>query len=102
VHADFDAFLAAWRAREPDGALHVFTAHATRSYLDAGFRAGDALVFGKESTGLPDAFVAQYKERALGIPTAGAVRSLNLANAVSIATYEALRQTGALAATFSG
>lgn len=102
VHADFDAFLAAWRARESDGALHLFSAKATRSYLDAGFRPGDALVFGRESTGLSDEFVAQYMDRAIAIPTSGAVRSLNLANAVSIATYEALRQTGNLAGTFSG
>jgi tRNA (cytidine/uridine-2'-O-)-methyltransferase len=36
----------------------------------------------------------------VGIPTLGAVRSLNLANAVSIALYEALRQAGALAQTY--
>jgi tRNA (cytidine/uridine-2'-O-)-methyltransferase len=37
-----------------------------------------------------------------GIPTLGAVRSLNLANAVSIVVYEALRETGALGVTFMG
>ena len=63
------------------GRLHLFTAHAGRSYLDAGFRPGDALVFGKESVGLPDELVAQHEDRAVGIPTLGAVRSLNLANA---------------------
>ena len=39
----------------------------------------------------------QHKDRLVGIPTLGAVRSLNLANAVGIALYEALRQVGALA-----
>ena len=38
----------------------------------------------------------------MGIPTLGAVRSLNLANAVGIALYEGLRQVGALKTTFTG
>jgi len=74
----------------------LFSAKAPLSYLDAGFALGDALVFGKESTGLPEPLLAQNPERVIGIPTLGAVRSLNLANAVSIALYEALRQNHAL------
>lgn len=101
VHADWDGFLTAFRAREPDGRLHLFTAHAEKSYLEAGFRPGDALVFGKESVGLDPDFVARYVDRAVAIPTLGAVRSLNLSNAVSIAIYEALRGTGVLAETYS-
>ncbi len=102
VHASFDAFLAAFCVREPEGRLFLFTAHAARSYLAADFRAGDALVFGKESSGLSPELVAQYTDRTVGIPTLGAVRSLNLANAASVAVYEALRQTGALSAPFQG
>ena len=82
--------------------LHLFAATATRSYLDADFAPGDALVFGKESVGLPAELLAQYPDRVVGIPTLGAVRSLNLANAVGIALFEALRQTGALASPFTG
>jgi tRNA (cytidine/uridine-2'-O-)-methyltransferase len=47
-------------------------------------------------------FRSKYRDRLVGIPTLGAVRSLNLANAVGIALYEALRQAGALARTFTG
>jgi tRNA (cytidine/uridine-2'-O-)-methyltransferase len=80
------------------GARHfLFTGKASQSYLDAGFRPGDALVFGRESRGLPEALLEQYPGDWVGIPTLGAVRSLNLANAVSIALYEALRQVGELA-----
>ena len=61
-----------------------------------------ALVFGKESVGLSEELIARYPDRVVGIPTIGAVRSLNLANAVGIALFEALRQTGALAAPFTG
>lgn len=106
THVDFAHFLHAFRASDPPGTdpgrLHLFTAHAPRSYLDAGFRPGDALVFGKESVGLPEELVAQHEDRALGIPTLGAVRSLNLANAASIALYEAIRQAGGLSEPFLG
>jgi tRNA (cytidine/uridine-2'-O-)-methyltransferase len=86
-------------APEP-GRLHLFSALAERSYLDAGFAPGDALVFGRESVGLPDELLDRYRDRVVGIPTIGAVRSLNLANAVGIALFEALRQAGALGATY--
>jgi tRNA (cytidine/uridine-2'-O-)-methyltransferase len=75
----------------------LFSGKARRSYLDVEFEFGDALVFGKESTGLPDDLLAERSEFVVGIPTLGPVRSLNLANAVAIVVYEALRRTGALA-----
>ncbi|HEX3519844.1 MAG TPA: TrmH family RNA methyltransferase, partial [Solirubrobacteraceae bacterium] len=75
---------------------------ATRSYLGAGYAPGDALVFGRESVGLPGELLARFPDRVVGIPTLGAVRSLNLANAAGIALFEALRAAGALADTFTG
>lgn len=96
THLDFAHFLHAFAAASPTGKLHLFTAHAKTSYLDAEFRPGDALVFGKESVGLSPELVEKHADRTVGIPTLGAVRSLNLANAVSIALYEALRGVGAL------
>ncbi len=99
---DFSHFADDFAAHAPGRRLHLFAATATRSYLDAGFQPGDALIFGKESVGLPEELLARYPERVVGIPTIGAVRSLNLANAVGIALFEALRQTGALAAPFTG
>ena len=93
-HADLPAF----RADHPDARLHLFSANAERSYLEADFRPGDALVFGKESVGLPPDLL-EREPRVWGIPTAGGVRSLNLSNAVTVVLYEALRQSGALAKT---
>lgn len=90
-HDDLDGF----RAAHPDARLHLFSANARASYLEADFRPGDALVFGKESVGLPPELVAR-EPRVWGIPTAGGVRSLNLSNAVTVALYEALRRSGAL------
>jgi tRNA (cytidine/uridine-2'-O-)-methyltransferase len=91
-HPDFDHFMTTW----PDARLHFFSAIATKSYLDADIRPGDALVFGKESVGLDEALLERFPGNVYGIPTLGPVRSLNLANAVSIVLYEALRRIGAL------
>lgn len=101
-HIDFAHFLHAFGKESPNGKLHLFSALATKSYLDAGYAPGDALVFGRESIGLPEELLAKFPDRAVGIPTLGAVRSLNLANAAGIALFEALRQLGGLSPTFMG
>jgi tRNA (cytidine/uridine-2'-O-)-methyltransferase len=101
-HVDFEHFRHAWSRESPGARLHLFSAIATTSYLDAAFAPGDALVFGKESIGLSEELLARFPDRVVGIPTLGAVRSLNLANAVGIALYEALRQVGVLQTTFTG
>jgi tRNA (cytidine/uridine-2'-O-)-methyltransferase len=100
LHIDFAHFVHAFENDSPGGQMHLFSALAEKSYLEADMKPGDALIFGKESIGLSEEICAQYKERLVGIPTLGAVRSLNLANAVGIALYEGLRQSGALAKTF--
>ncbi|HEX3770885.1 MAG TPA: tRNA (cytidine(34)-2'-O)-methyltransferase [Polyangiaceae bacterium] len=102
THVTFEHFLHAWSKEAPEGKLHLFSAIASRSYLDGPYAGGDALVFGKESVGLSEELLARFPDRVAGIPTLGAVRSLNLANAVGIVAYEALRQAGALAQTFTG
>jgi tRNA (cytidine/uridine-2'-O-)-methyltransferase len=79
--------------------LWLFTGRAAQSLYDVEFQPGDALVFGKESVGLPQSLMEATPERCVAIPTLGAVRSLNLANAVSIALYEALRQANAFGST---
>jgi len=76
---------------------YFFSGHATRSYLDVRFELGDALIFGKESVGLPEQLLRERADEVVGIPMSGLVRSHNLANSVAIALYEALRQTGVLA-----
>jgi tRNA (cytidine/uridine-2'-O-)-methyltransferase len=93
THASFGAF----RAAHGDVRLHLFSATAKASYLDADLRPGDALVFGKESVGLAPEILAAHPERVWAIPTAPEVRSLNLSNAVAIVLFEALRQARALA-----
>jgi tRNA (cytidine/uridine-2'-O-)-methyltransferase len=88
-HADFVALL------DGLGSARVvaFTQHAERRYTDFEFAAGDALLFGPESTGLPEEILEHERvDERLRIPIAPGGRSLNLANAAAIAVYEAWRQ----------
>ncbi|MDH3202683.1 MAG: tRNA (cytidine(34)-2'-O)-methyltransferase [Myxococcales bacterium] len=94
-HESFSAFEESNRS----GRIHFFSGGAPRSYLEADFKPGDALVFGRESVGLPEALLAG-RDRVWAIPTLAPVRSLNLSNAVGIVLYEALRQNQALNDTF--
>lgn len=96
-HPDYRSATQTVAEQCPEARCWLLSAKSSRSYLDVRYRPGDALVFGKESQGLPDALVQARPDRTLGIPTLGGVRSLNLANCVAIVLYEALRQVGALA-----
>jgi len=66
-----------------------------RRYDSVEFGPEDYLVFGRESTGLPKALLAENPERCLEIPVKNPqARSLNLSNCVALVLYEALRQQG--------
>jgi tRNA (cytidine/uridine-2'-O-)-methyltransferase len=98
THASFAAAETAIRAdAAPERPrFWLLSGKAERSYLDVKFAERDVLVFGKESVGLPEALLRDRAKEVIGIPTIGAVRSLNLANSVAIVLYEALRSLGAL------
>lgn len=81
--------------RGGSGRTWLLTGRATRSIYDVTFTAGDTFVFGKESVGLSPELLDARPEQCLAVPTLGGVRSLNLANTVSIVLFEALRQIGA-------
>ena len=90
-YRDWEEFLGTLPA---DARLLFFSTHGERSYFDEKYHPGDYLVFGRESAGLPQEFYICYRESLRLIPMPGEhSRSLNLANAVSIVLYEALRQT---------
>jgi len=91
VHADLDAALAA----VPESRVLAFTTRATTSYADISYGDGDVLLFGPEPTGLPAEVLAHRRVGGqLRIPMLPGRRSLNLANCVAVATYEAWRQRG--------
>jgi tRNA (cytidine/uridine-2'-O-)-methyltransferase len=102
TYAGWDEFAAGERRQisDDDGPrLKYFSARAQRSYLEADYAPGDFLVFGSETKGLGEEFMRTRSEAAYRIPIfEPGVRSLNLANAVSIVLYEALRQSGRLSA----
>lgn len=80
----------------PEARLLYLTTKAIQSYVDWEFASGDCLVFGRETRGLPEETLRSNWDRCLTIPMLNPkVRSLNLATAVGIVLYEALRQTGA-------
>jgi tRNA (cytidine/uridine-2'-O-)-methyltransferase len=72
--------------------LWSFSTKATRIYTDVSYWPGDALVFGPESRGLSRHWLDECPGRAVRIPIRPEARSLNLANAVAIALFEAVRQ----------
>jgi len=71
-----------------------FSANADRDYREAPFAGNSVLVFGNENDGMPAKILEKHPERCFRIPMPGEVRSLNLANAVSIVLYEGLRCLG--------
>lgn len=90
VHHDWFAFRDAIRRER----CLYFSANATRDYMEADFRWNSVLVFGNETDGLPARILEKHPRRCFRIPMAGEVRSLNLANAVSVVLYEGLRRLG--------
>ena len=93
THSSLESLISGLDPRD----LCFFSKKATRSYLEARFQGNELLVFGSETVGLPEELLGSYPERCFRIPIIQpAVRSLNLANAVAIVVYEALRQVGSI------
>jgi len=80
--------------RYPDHNFYLSTTRASRNYTEVGYEPDSFLVFGRETEGLPPEILAAFPENQIRIPMLGKVRSLNLANAVAVVLFEALRQQG--------
>ena len=79
------------RAAQVSARYFFLTTKTSRLYYDVTFRPGDFLVFGRETKGLAESLLAENAEQLLTIPMHG-TRSLNLATAVAIVLFEAVRQ----------
>jgi tRNA (cytidine/uridine-2'-O-)-methyltransferase len=91
TYENYEEFIISFKFND----LYAFTTKAQKTYSEAAFRPGDALLFGPESRGLPAKILNSLpSDNRLRIPMASASRSLNLSNTVSIAVYEAWRQQG--------
>ena len=89
--------LAACLQSLPDARLFAFTTKGARYYHEVNYQAGDALLFGPESRGLPaDVLESLPGGQRLRLPMLPHNRSLNLSNTVAVAVYEAWRQCGFL------
>ena len=91
VHADLETCL----RRLPNARVFAFTTKGSRPMQDCTFEQGDVLLFGPETRGLPaDARERVAPDRRIRIPMRADSRSMNLANCVAVAVYEAWRQLG--------
>ena len=89
LHDTWEDYLAVARPKR----LFFLSTHGEKSLYACRFAPGDTLVFGNESSGLPKDFYGRYSAALFRIPRPGEhARSINLANAVSIAAYECYRQ----------
>jgi tRNA (cytidine/uridine-2'-O-)-methyltransferase len=79
------------RDDKAEARFFFLTTKSDRAYYDVRFRPGDFLVFGRETKGLPESLLAAHRDELLTIPMRG-TRSLNLATAVGIVLFEAVRQ----------
>ncbi len=89
VHPTLEDCLAAIGAA-PDRVFFL-SASAERVYTEVRWVAGDVLVFGRETTGLPRELLADAGAQALSLPRFGPIRSFNLATTVGIVVFEALK-----------
>lgn len=99
THASLDACL------EALGRPRVFalSTRNARRYDDVEYRAGDALLFGPETRGLPQAVLETLPDtQRLRLPMRAGNRSLNLSNAAAVVVYEAWRQLGFAGAAMPG
>jgi tRNA (cytidine/uridine-2'-O-)-methyltransferase len=94
VHPDWAALERALGPEPLDGRLRLFSARGGTSLFETDFGRDDVLVFGSESKGLPRELLERHAERRVYIPVRAGVRSLNLANVVSLGVYTALHRAG--------
>ncbi len=91
VHSNWAACMEHFDGRR----MFAITTKGATRYTDVHFQAGDVLIFGPESRGLPAEILAKFTPgQRIRLPMQPASRSLNLSNAAAVLIYEAWRQTG--------
>ena len=88
TYIDFEDF----RQQNPGAKIYMATTKAPKVYTEVSYEPDCYIMFGKESAGIPEEILVEYRENCVRIPMAGEIRSLNLGNSVAILLYEALRQ----------
>ena len=98
VYDDYDEFV----KKNAGAKIYYATTKGHHVYSDVSYEPDCFIMFGKESAGIPEEILAEHEESCIRIPMWGDIRSLNLANSVSVILYEALRQNGFEKMTLSG
>jgi len=91
---DIEDFLKKNRVDSKGSDMYFFTTKAPRPYTDMSYTENSWLIFGSETTGLPEELLIKYPEQCCRIPMIEESRSLNLSNSAAVAVYEAIRQVG--------
>lgn len=78
--------------KNPNAKIFMATTKAKKMYTEVEYDQNDFIMFGKESAGIPEEILLDYKDTSIRIPMYSDLRSLNLSNSVAIILYEALRQ----------
>ncbi|MGL4800185.1 MAG: tRNA (uridine(34)/cytosine(34)/5-carboxymethylaminomethyluridine(34)-2'-O)-methyltransferase TrmL [Cellulosilyticaceae bacterium] len=89
TYKSFEEFL----EKNNNPTIFMATTKSKQTYVDVTYDEDAYIMFGKESAGIPEEILLNYKETCVRIPMLSEARSLNLSNSVSIVLYEALRQT---------
>ena len=98
VYENFQDFL----EQNNHPVIFMGTTKAKQNYAQVSYPPHAFIMFGKESAGIPEDILLNYKETCIRIPMAEGTRSLNLSNAVSVVLYEALRQNDFLSLETKG
>jgi len=103
-HLDVTRYInfADFLEKNPEAKLYMASTKAQNVYTEVAYEEECYIMFGKESAGIPEEILRDYKDTAIRIPMQGKVRSLNLGNSVAIVLYEALRQNGFTEMTTKG
>jgi len=88
VYENFEDFV----KKNNNPKIYMGTTKSKQTYDEMNYEPDAFIMFGKESAGIPEEILLDYKETSIRIPMAANTRSLNLSNAAAIVLYEALRQ----------
>ncbi len=90
TYLNFEDFL----EKNPNAKIYMATTKSKQTYTEVQYEDDCYIMFGKESAGIPEEILLDYKDTCVRIPMLDDIRSLNLSNSVAIVLYEALRQNG--------
>ncbi len=90
TYINFEDFL----EKNPGAKIYMATTKSKQTYVDVTYEKDCYIMFGKESAGIPEEILLDYKKTSIRIPMYPEIRSLNLSNSVAIVAYEAMRQNG--------